>query len=265
VFTPETTWSVSPIIKSSYKKFKDSKTEQNSIPSQELINQNNDLDLISPKSLEYSVSGVSSRWQQKESRIFHLTEVTSMETEPNPTQGLNLLDLSPCLSTEGHLIDDYANAQVKTELFDDDSRGNEETTKRAPSSLLASSPLQPAAFSVNKSTGHAKKFSATAIDVPNSLDILRGRGALTNRHKGNQRFREEARKLRAIYRENGTSRNEKYLLTWELVKRVVEYGGRFLELGADQRWYEMNERDARKKASQGTALLFFRFELFVKP
>ena len=87
--------------------------------------------------------------------------------------------------------------------------------------------------------------------VPNNLDILRGRGGLTNRHEGNKRFRDEARKLRASYRHENTKRDEKFLLSLELCRRVKKYGGRFLEMGPDQLWYEMNESGARKKASQG--------------
>ena len=72
-----------------------------------------------------------------------------------------------------------------------------------------------------------KSASATGIAiVPNSLDILRGRGGKTNRWAGNLRFRDEARKLKGIYREEGTTHDDKFLLTWELVNRVDDYGGR---------------------------------------
>jgi hypothetical protein len=92
------------------------------------------------------------------------------------------------------------------------------------------------------------------IERPNELDILRGRGGMTNRHKGNMRFRDEARKLRARYRHENTKREEKFILSEVLVKRVKEYGGRFLELGVDQLWHEMDKHGARKKASQGMNL-----------
>ena len=99
-----------------------------------------------------------------------------------------------------------------------------------------------------------KKANRPAILHPTSKDILRGRGGATNRHPGNHIFRDEARKLRAEYRDSGvssvcrtflainqplltslirslqdTTRHEKYLLSIELVKRVKAYGGRFLE------------------------------------
>ena len=35
------------------------------------------------------------------------------------------------------------------------------------------------------------------------------------------------------------------------MQRVKEYGGRFLERGNDGLWHQMNEKAARKKASQG--------------
>ncbi|KAL7553831.1 hypothetical protein ACHAWF_017176 [Thalassiosira exigua] len=100
-----------------------------------------------------------------------------------------------------------------------------------------------------KTKGRPKK-AAEGIMHPKPLDILRGRGGLTNRHEGNRRFRDEARKLRANYRDKDTSRQDKFVLSQVLAKRVKEYGGRFLERGHDGLWYEMSERDARKKASQ---------------
>jgi len=89
-----------------------------------------------------------------------------------------------------------------------------------------------------------------AIQRPTPEDILAGRGGGTNRHDGNIRFRDEARKLRIIYKDGETDRRTKYVISQELVQRVREYGGRFLEKGRDGRWYEMDERSARKKASQ---------------
>ena len=57
--------------------------------------------------------------------------------------------------------------------------------------------------------------------------------------------------MRSNYRDASTTREEKYYLSLELVERVKGYGGRFLEKGTDGLWREMNEKDARKKASQG--------------
>lgn len=108
--------------------------------------------------------------------------------------------------------------------------------------------------SSNKSSSSSSKQdngpSGEAILRPTPEDILAGRGGGTNRHDGNIRFRDEARKLRIIYKDGETDRRTKFLISNELVTRVRQYGGRFLEKGRDGRWYEMDELSARKKASQ---------------
>lgn len=103
-----------------------------------------------------------------------------------------------------------------------------------------------------KSTSSSKDNgpSREAIQRPAPEDILAGRGGATNRHDGNIRFRDEARKLRIIYKDADTDRRTKFVISQELVTRVRQYGGRFLEKGWDGRWYEMDELSARKKASQ---------------
>ncbi|KAL7461750.1 hypothetical protein ACHAXS_002155 [Conticribra weissflogii] len=63
----------------------------------------------------------------------------------------------------------------------------------------------------NASKSDNQNSSSGAIETPGDLDILRGRGGTTNRHKGNMRFRDEARKLRSAYRDDGVSRKEKYM------------------------------------------------------
>ena len=83
-----------------------------------------------------------------------------------------------------------------------------------------SSPSLRAAKSRKKTNGKAKKKISSGIASPADLDILRGRGGLTNRHPGNMRFRDEARHFRAEYRDYGTSRQEKFLLSQDLLQRV---------------------------------------------
>eukprot|EP00804_Cyclotella_cryptica_P018587 CCRYP_011405-RA/>CCRYP_011405-RA protein AED:0.00 eAED:0.00 QI:924/1/1/1/1/1/2/354/360 len=63
-----------------------------------------------------------------------------------------------------------------------------------------------------KSKTNSKSLS-TQVFEPTNLDILRGRGGLTNRHPGNMKFRDEARKLRSEYRHSDTSRQEKFALS----------------------------------------------------
>lgn len=109
----------------------------------------------------------------------------------------------------------------------------------------------PRALPMRKGKVKATTSAGTGIEAPGKLDILKGRGGLTNHHPGNVKFRNEARKLRSEYKHADTTRHQKYLFSLDLVNRVKAYGGRFLEKGKDDLWYEMDEKAARKKASQG--------------
>jgi len=85
---------------------------------------------------------------------------------------------------------------------------------------------------------------------PTDLDVLMGRGGLTNHHYGNKLYREEADKLREWY--VACTKREKYHVSELLVKYIQSYGGRFLEYDeASGNWYEAAPNRARKKASQG--------------
>lgn len=106
----------------------------------------------------------------------------------------------------------------------------------------------PRALPRKKRGGNPNK--AGGIKSPGELDILKGRGGYTNLHPGNIKFRGEARALRSIYRDANTTRNEKYQISMDLVDKVHKYGGKFLEKGEDELWYECDEDSARKKASQ---------------
>ena len=54
-----------------------------------------------------------------------------------------------------------------------------------------------------------KNLTGLRLAIPTELDVLAGHGGKTNKHVGNLVFREEARKLRALYQLEGTSRDEK--------------------------------------------------------
>jgi len=124
-----------------------------------------------------------------------------------------------------------------------------------------------------------KNPTGLRLAIPTELDVLAGRGGETNKHVGNVVFREEARNLRAWYRLEGTSRDEKCELSMvkmlfvnllfssrqilnfpphrdvfvsqDLVKRINKNGGRFLGKCGEGLWFVMNDKDARKKATQG--------------
>mmetsp|Transcript_9504 Transcript_9504/g.20597 ORF Transcript_9504/g.20597 Transcript_9504/m.20597 type:complete len:358 (+) Transcript_9504:255-1328(+) len=191
---------------------------------------------------------------------FRAEEVALMTT--GLTQGLDDLSTkstqsfshSPNINVlDSFEIDGVDTASLAAGRPKSDGPGDDNLTapKQDPASTTPSSNYSEmsAALSLKKMQ-RGERYVPVGIVHPTDLDILRGRGGLTNRHAGNMRFRDEARTLRTEYRDQDTSRQEKFMLSQKLAKRVREYGGRFLEKGADNLWHEMNEKDARKKASQ---------------
>lgn len=131
-----------------------------------------------------------------------------------------------------------------------DMEGKSRRARMSPTNPIAvTSATKPRTLS-RKKEGNRQEVTGTGIEKPGKNDILRGRGGYTNHHPGNIKFRNAARALRADYRRAETGRNQKYLISVELVRNVKAYGGRFLEKGKDNLWYVMDEKAARKKASQ---------------
>ena len=88
------------------------------------------------------------------------------------------------------------------------------------------------------------QFSATEDN------ILFGRGGDNNKHPGNVRFQEKARKLAPSYVACGDSKEEKYKVSELLVDCMKAENRRFLEKGSDGLYYEVVGNDVMKKASQ---------------
>merc|ERR1712038_1042304 len=85
---------------------------------------------------------------------------------------------------------------------------------------------------------------------PTELDVLLGRGGLTNNHAGNIRYREEVEKVKPMYFSCKT-KPEKKEVSELLVAYVQDYGGRFLVKDPEtNRWMLAPMKAARKKASQ---------------
>ena len=88
------------------------------------------------------------------------------------------------------------------------------------------------------------------VCTPTDLDVLLGRGGLTNNHIGNIKYREEVEKVKPMYFSCMT-KSEKKEVSELLVAYVQDYGGRFLEKDPDTgEWVLASDRAARKKASQ---------------
>jgi hypothetical protein len=76
-------------------------------------------------------------------------------------------------------------------------------------------------------------------------DILSGRGGAGNHHRGNKRFRNIVSKIQLKYK-GTTKKRVKNTLSKHIVKRVRDYGGRFLT----EDYFEMTEPQAVRKTSQ---------------
>jgi len=77
-----------------------------------------------------------------------------------------------------------------------------------------------------------------------------GRGSKSNKHPGNIRFREKARKLGSRYI-SCSSKEGKYKVSEELVDFIKGENRCFLEkVGPEGLWYDVVGNDIRKKASQ---------------
>lgn len=247
--TPERKWTISP-IKSSRRNFKGSlensndhtKTKRSSYPSQEPIHQYDAFPWSSPNcDVSANLPPLPPLPPINDDLPLHIEEcgsmaVSSVSDLPKVT---SVLASKP---TQDLSIGGKCNSAAATaESVAHENEFREEKSKSKRAMFYSNRRKKP-------------KTTATGAIVPSSLDILRGRGGLTNRWAGNLRFREEARKLRTTYRSERTTHDDKFLITWDLVNRVDEYGGRFLQMGPDKQWYEMSDQDARKKASQGKKL-----------
>merc|ERR1712113_804580 len=102
----------------------------------------------------------------------------------------------------------------------------------------------------NTVQGKSTAVAEAAFCEPTDLDVLLGRGGLTNNHAGNVRYREEVEKVKPMYFSCRT-KNEKKEVSELLVAYVQDYGGRFLEKDqTTKKWILASAKAARKKASQ---------------
>ena len=84
--------------------------------------------------------------------------------------------------------------------------------------------------------------------VATDLDVLLGRGGLTNQHTGNKRFRTIVLEYQPEYL-GLRSRAKKSRISKSIVERINSSGGRFLK-EVDGVWTEVSFDVAAKKASQ---------------
>ncbi|CAJ1942534.1 unnamed protein product [Cylindrotheca closterium] len=95
------------------------------------------------------------------------------------------------------------------------------------------------------------KASTVPLEQPTVHDVLFGRGGMTNGHPGNRRFRD----IIALHRPDyiRASKMDKPKVARRIV-RAIRLGnppGRFLKKGDDNKWYDVGDRCAAEKTSQG--------------
>ena len=88
-----------------------------------------------------------------------------------------------------------------------------------------------------------------AVTELGKFDVAMGRGGMANNHIGNRHFRKMAESLKPAYQK--LQKEEKTDISIKLVQMVHDKGGRFLAKDpADELWYEVDFKLARRKASQ---------------
>uniref|UniRef100_A0A7S3PY48 DUF6824 domain-containing protein n=1 Tax=Chaetoceros debilis TaxID=122233 RepID=A0A7S3PY48_9STRA len=102
------------------------------------------------------------------------------------------------------------------------------------------------------STQISSSAPGTSVSLPTDNDIMLGKGAKSNNHSGNIRFRETVESMKPCYREQGTSKKGKKKVTLDCLKKIHAYGGRFLELVSvnPETWVVVQDNKAREKISQ---------------
>lgn len=88
------------------------------------------------------------------------------------------------------------------------------------------------------------------ITEPGELDVLCGRGGMSNHHPGNEWYRRLIKSNRPLYR--ACPKHTKLLVSKAIVQAVEQQGGRFLEKNKnDNSWFEVSYKKAVDKTSQG--------------
>ena len=98
---------------------------------------------------------------------------------------------------------------------------------------------------------HSAKWDRFYIDKIHDLDVISGRGGLSNHHPGNKKFRQVVQEMKVAYRQTET-KTLKTDLSRAIVEHICSHGGRFVKKETDGtgRYYVLTKAEARKKTSQ---------------
>eukprot|EP00980_Cylindrotheca_fusiformis_P017897 scaffold5682_cov140-Cylindrotheca_fusiformis.AAC.8 len=108
----------------------------------------------------------------------------------------------------------------------------------------------PAAVQSNSSSDMVKP-SSEPLEDPTVHDVLFGRGGMTNGHPGNRRFRDVIALHRPDYIR--ATKMDKPKVARRIVRAIRQGNppGRFLKKSGDGKWYDVGDRCAAEKTSQG--------------
>ena len=106
--------------------------------------------------------------------------------------------------------------------------------------------------SIKKKTSESSgsKIAAAAVGrervVPNSNDVLCGRGKTCFDHDGNRSFRLLVARHLTVYTE-ASRRKEKTMVARSIIQHVLDRGGRFLKKTGDGGWYDGGSKAGKEK------------------
>ena len=87
------------------------------------------------------------------------------------------------------------------------------------------------------------------IDEPTELDVKMGRGGGTNQWAGNAHYRQVIEENKRQYM--NAAKDDKTVIAQSVIDQINEEGGRFIRSDpASGRWFVVDNKEARKKASQ---------------
>ena len=163
-----------------------------------------------------------------------------------------------------NILKDDADANVKRSKSEDEEWTPEKdgscTDSSSSNKRKRSGTTGATAYSANKRKRRAASTRRRRADsVPDAVedavtelgnyDVAMGRGGMANNHIGNKKFRKMAESLKPAYQK--LQKEEKTDISIKLVQMVHDKGGRFLAKDpADELWYEVDFKLARRKASQ---------------
>jgi hypothetical protein len=95
-----------------------------------------------------------------------------------------------------------------------------------------------------------KNLEILTVKEPSREDVLFGRGGGTNFHQGNMHYRAKIKSKQRDYI-NARQRAIKTIIISDIIEQVHTEGGRFLKQDdKDKLWYEVDEKEVKKKTSQ---------------